>query len=70
SEPALSGITLIRASDSSKVALAKVAKTDDPLSIRAAVPATIAPGGYLVSWRTAGEDGHLIRGSFPFTVGK
>lgn len=70
SEPALSSITLIRTSDSSKVALAKVAQTDDPLSIKAAVPVTLAPGGYLVSWRTAGDDGHVIRGSFPFTVGK
>lgn len=68
SAPALSSITLVRASDSGKVALAKVAKTDDPLSIKAAVPAALAAGGYLVSWRTAGDDGHVIRGSFPFTV--
>ncbi len=68
SEPALSSITLLRTSDSSKVALAKVARTDDPRSIKAAVPVALAPGGYLVSWRTAGDDGHVIRGSFPFTV--
>ena len=70
SEPALSSITLVRTSDSSKVALAKVARTDDPLSIKAVVPVTLAPGGYLVSWRTAGDDGHVIRGTFPFTIGK
>ena len=68
SEPALSSIVLVRTSDSSKVALAKVAGTDDPHSIKAAVPAALAPGGYLVSWRTAGDDGHVIRGSFPFTI--
>ena len=70
SEPALSSITLARSSDTSKVALAKVASTDDPHSIKAVLPAALAPGGYLVSWRTAGDDGHVIRGSFPFTVSK
>ena len=70
SEPALSGITLLRASDSSKVVLGKVARTDDPLSIRANVPTTLTAGSYLVQWKTSGGDGHVIRGSFPFTVGQ
>lgn len=70
SEPALSSIALLRATDSSKVSLGKVAKTDDPLSIRADVPTALAPGNYVVQWKTSGNDGHVIRGSFPFTVGK
>lgn len=70
SEPALSSITLLRAADSSRIALEKIARTDDPLSIRAAVPTALAAGSYIVQWRTSGDDGHVIRGSFPFTVSK
>lgn len=66
-EAALSGITLLRA-DSSKVPVGKVAKTDDPLSIRASVPEPLPAGGYLVQWRASGKDGHVIRGSFPFAI--
>lgn len=30
--------------------------------------APLAPGAYTARWRTAGRDGHVIRGSFAFTV--
>lgn len=38
-------------------------------SISAAVAAALAPGRYEVSWRTAGDDGHVMRGTFVFIVG-
>ena len=37
-------------------------------SLMAMVPRALAPGGYTVSWRTAGDDGHVRRGDFAFTV--
>lgn len=42
--------------------------TDDSLSIAARIPSPLAPGGYTVSWRTAGDDGHILRGEFEFTL--
>jgi len=68
-EPNLSSITLLTA-DSTAVATSKVRKTDDPLSIAVDVTGAMAPGGYIVRWRTAGDDGHVIRGSYRFTVGR
>lgn len=32
------------------------------------LPSPLAPGTYTVRWRTAGRDGHVLRGSFTFTV--
>jgi copper resistance protein C len=37
-------------------------------SIAAPVGRTLAPGSYEVSWRTAGDDGHVMRGTFTFTL--
>lgn len=37
-------------------------------SIAAAVRGTLAPGRYAVTWRTAGDDGHVLRGTFAFSV--
>lgn len=31
-------------------------------------PDGLAPGGYTVSWRGMGSDGHVVRGDFAFTV--
>ena len=36
-------------------------------SVVVAVPA-LGPGTYVVSWRTAGDDGHVQRGEFSFAV--
>lgn len=66
-DPKLSSISLLR-SDSSKVEIGKAGGTDDAKSIAAPVPTTLAPGGYIVVWRTAGDDGHAVRGKYPFTV--
>jgi copper resistance protein C len=37
-------------------------------SISAAVPAPLAPGEYELTWRAAGDDGHVMRGTITFTV--
>jgi hypothetical protein len=66
-EPALSTITLV-APDSSRVELGKVRATDDPLSVTADVRRTLRPGKYLVRWKTAGKDGHAVRGSYSFQL--
>lgn len=66
-EPKFSSITLMRA-DSSKIEMPKPVATDDAKSIVADVPVALAPGKYLIRWRTAGDDGHAVRGTFAFTV--
>lgn len=50
------------------VDLGDLEATDDAKSFKAAVPASLADGEYTVSWRTAGDDGHIVRGRFAFTV--
>jgi methionine-rich copper-binding protein CopC len=37
-------------------------------SLAASVLGTLAPGRYEVTWRTAGDDGHVQRGTFSFTL--
>ena len=46
-----------------------VRATDDRLSIAATVSGPLPAGRYTVTWKTAGADGHVIKGSFGFTVG-
>ncbi|HEX9755511.1 MAG TPA: copper resistance CopC family protein [Gemmatimonadales bacterium] len=66
-EPALSGITLL-GPGRTKVVLAKVHKTDDPRSIVADIKDSTPIGVYTVDWRASGRDGHVIRGSYRFTI--
>jgi methionine-rich copper-binding protein CopC len=42
--------------------------TDDTLSVIADLQQSLPPGRYQVAWRTAGDDGHAVRGKFSFTV--
>ena len=51
-------------------AMGEVKATDDKLSIAAPVTAPLPAGRYTVTWKTAGIDGHVIRGSFGFTVSR
>ncbi len=62
----LTSVKLFRA-DSSAVALPHVAKGPDTLTVAAKVPAGLTPGLYVVVWRTASRDGHVVRGSYRFT---
>lgn len=66
-ETRFSNISLLKA-DSSKIAIDSVKATDDSLSVVAAVPAKLGAGKYLVRWRTAGTDGHAVRGIYAFSV--
>lgn len=34
------------------------------------VEQTLAPGSYVINWTTASSDGHPIRGTIPFRVGR
>jgi methionine-rich copper-binding protein CopC len=65
----LSTITVVT-SDSVAVKLSKVRPTDDPLSLAADVTDSMVPGTYLVKWKTSSRDGHAIRGTYSFHIGK
>lgn len=69
-EPAELAVSAIKLSDAAgkPVATGEVKATDEKTSVAAAVPAPLAPGKYTVTWKTAGTDGHVIKGSFGFTV--
>ncbi len=66
-EPKFSSITLMKP-DSTKIEIGKPRATDDPKSIISDVPGRLPAGGYLIRWRTAGTDGHAVRGTFKFSV--
>ncbi|MGE0440921.1 MAG: copper resistance protein CopC [Gemmatimonadales bacterium] len=66
-EPKFSSITLMTA-DSAKIEVAKPKATDDPKSVVSDLAAPLAAGTYLVRWRTAGDDGHAVRGTYQFKV--
>ena len=64
-DPAVSQLTL--EGPAGEVELGDTTGADEK-SLMATVPQALAPGGYTVSWRTAGDDGHVRRGDFLFTV--
>ncbi|MSR01149.1 MAG: copper resistance protein CopC [Gemmatimonadetes bacterium] len=66
-EPKFSSITLQKP-DSTKIEIGKPQATDDPKSIVSEVPTALPAGAYVIRWRTAGTDGHAVRGSFKFSV--
>lgn len=64
---AVSAISILK-SDSSEVAKLVVKPTKHAATIEGTVAAPLAPGGYIIRWRTASDDGHAVRGTFAFTV--
>lgn len=64
-DKAVSRITL--AGPSGAVKLGPVEVGSDK-SMSAAVEGATPDGGYKVSWQTAGDDGHVQKGDFVFTV--
>jgi methionine-rich copper-binding protein CopC len=52
---------------SGKVKLGPVRSTSEK-SVMAAITGTIPDGKYTVAWRTSGDDGHVVKGEFGFTV--
>jgi len=65
-EVALSGATLLKA-DNTPVATVKLGATDDTLAVAGPIPVTLEPGKYIVAWKTASRDGHVVRGKYSFT---
>ena len=65
-EVPLTKITLLRA-DSTQVRLEAVRTGKDTMTVMVKVPVTLSAGGYIVSWRTASRDGHVVRGSYRFS---
>lgn len=45
-----------------------VAKGPASATFTAPVTKPLAPGKYLIKWKTASDDGHVVRGVIPFTV--
>jgi len=66
--PRLSRLEL-RGPDERMVDLGKLEVHSEDRSISAPVPAPLAPGRYEATWRSAGDDGHVMRGTITFTVG-
>lgn len=65
--PKLSSI-IVTAEAGTKAETGAVRGTDDPRSIAVEVTKPLATGKYSVAWRTAGDDGHSVRGTYTFTV--
>jgi hypothetical protein len=66
-EPKFSSVSIAGA-DGAKAETGKARATDDPLSFAVDVVKPLASGSYTVTWRTAGDDGHAVRGTFKFSV--
>ena len=64
-EPAVSQLSL--KGPTGDIALGETMIASDR-SIVAALEDTLGPGEYTVKWRSAGDDGHVLRGDFSFTV--
>ena len=63
----LSNIRL-RGPDSVLVVTSAPRAAADSMAIISEVRGTLAPGIYTVQYRTAGPDGHVMRGSYKFTL--
>jgi len=57
----------LRAADSSMVELGAVKAGTDSTALTVPVRGTLKAGKYTVLYRTAGDDGHVMRGSYSFT---
>lgn len=64
---AFTSVTLLTA-DSIKIITIKAVRTTDSMAVVAPLASPLKPGKYLVTWRTAGTDGHAIRGTYRFTI--
>ncbi len=62
----LSNIRL-QAADSTIIDVTGTKAGPDSLSLAAHVRGTLTPGKYTVLYRTAGNDGHVMRGKYQFT---
>ena len=70
SEGAQAGATSIRVLDAAgaEVATADIVSSDDRTEHAVSLDQVMAPGAYSVAWRSMAADGHVVRGSYGFTV--
>ncbi|MDX1492858.1 MAG: copper resistance protein CopC [Longimicrobiales bacterium] len=61
-------IRLVEAEDAGVHVMEAVQDTDDPTSFYVELHGTLPAGTYTVSWRGMGQDGHVVRDSFKFSV--
>lgn len=65
-DAALSNIRLL-APDSSVILVSSTHAVADSMAVMTVVRGPMAPGKYTVTYRTAGPDGHVMRGKYQFT---
>jgi methionine-rich copper-binding protein CopC len=63
----LAAISILR-TDSTEIEKLAVTSAKDPATIEGAVKTALRPGRYLVRWRAASDDGHVVRQVFAFSV--
>ena len=68
-EVSLTTVT-VQGADSAMVGLGKLRVSDNLMGVAADVTKPLMPGKYVVKWKTAGKDGHAVRGSYNFSVAK
>ena len=68
-EAALTTVT-VQGADSAQVALGKVRLSSNLMGVATDVTRPLMPGKYVVKWKTAGKDGHAVRGAFNFSISK
>ena len=63
----LSAVSIL-SPDSTEVARVPVVAGPKPTMLVGDLPRRLPGGRYLVRWRTAGADGHAVRGAYAFTI--
>jgi len=66
-KPDLTVSRLLLAGPSGAIKLGAVA-TGDAMQLTAPVEGTMADGAYRIEWQTAGDDGHVQKGTVAFTL--
>lgn len=61
-------INLVEADEAGVHVMPAVQDTEDPKTFSIVVHGTLPPDTYTISWRGMGEDGHVIRDTFEFSV--
>ncbi|HET9371110.1 MAG TPA: copper resistance CopC family protein [Vicinamibacterales bacterium] len=58
----------LAADEKSEIAIGKTTIDAGERSMTAALSKPLAPGAYVIRWRGAGDDGHVMSGQVPFTI--
>jgi methionine-rich copper-binding protein CopC len=61
---------IVQGADSAKAELGKLRVSENLMGVAADVTRPLMPGKYVVKWKTAGKDGHAVRGWFNFSISK